>query len=647
MTILESSPTLLTICILFLLFFGIVIICLGKDLPGKGSWLVWGGILAIIACVGFDSGFFLKQAFKTKIWSVGWIGFRGDTGAITVGIFEDPVALAMTTLAALVTSGLLLNHGVLLRESRPERIYAALAISTSGVALAWNSLTPWLMFSGLSLTLLGGFVAIGSRWEVNSEAHLGIKFILERSAGFLLAFFGTCILAANRSALTLNQPQVWEATADHLGSTWIGSILLVAGLFIQMQPFPFTSGTATNSQIYPPIKVLLNQIFPAWAVFPLLLRLEPFFVNLGLFPHFGWIALGSSILIIFSGLFQNKWRQTLGAWLAAGLSLSCAFLAFAGPLAAMALLLGVSLGALCLSAAGSGLEDECPQSHGNKKRAAWVKVGAFLGAAAGTGVVGFISATGAVRWIVQSINFPGVMTFFLLVFFLYVLLSWKLTWSINKLRKFSKVSWLSILSLFLWVLLSLGVIWTGSVTGSVFPGDSDRFLGSFFDEFFVTKSVELTPSSDFLLASSLYWGTWLFAFVAAYWTAGRKEDVWATLGKAIPKTSKFISQGYGITGAMRRVLIGVKWAGECAEGLIDRRIWNNWIPRGLFTGIKIISERVSQMDVRLSFVLGNVLRKSVEIPAKILQLVQTGDLQWYLVFALGSGFALLSHFIKL
>jgi hypothetical protein len=293
------------------------------------------------------------------------------------------------------------------------------------------------------------------------------------------------------------------------------------------------------------------------------------------------------------------------------------------------------------------LETDCSQNLIHKKRAIWVKVGTFIGAAAGTGVVGFISATGGVYWIAESMNLPGVVTLFLLAFFLFVLLGWKLAWRIVKLDKVSNASWLSILSLFVWIFLSFGVIWTGFLTGGVLPGGADRIMNSLFDELFGSKTADITDISDFILASGLYWGALLFAFIAAYWSAGRREDRWQTLANTFPKTSQFLALGYGVDSLMSRALWAVKWYGNFSENLIDRKIWNRWIPHGLSKGIKFFSEAISEFDVRLSSVLGTSLQKLVDIPAKVLQLIQTGDLQWYLVFALGSGFALLSHFLKI
>jgi nitrate reductase NapE component len=445
----------------------------------------------------------------------------------------------------------------------------------------------------------------------------------------------------------LDKPDVWAVQDANLISTWIGSTLLVIGLFIQMQPFPLLGWIVSDSETYPPLRTLLNQLLPAWAAFPLLLRLEPHFVNLGLFPGFGWFALCSSLLAVLTGLFQRKWRVGLGSWLAAGFSLSCALLAFSGPVPAMGMLIGVSLGAMVLSGAAIALEDDCTKNDANRKRAIWIKIAVFLGAAAGTGTLGFVSAHGGLRWIYQSIALPGGLTaLFLVVLFFFVLLGWRLSWCVNRLQTASEAPWFTILSLFVWILLSLGFVWTGTVTGGVLSGDPDRLVHSFFALFFGTRSVELENASDLITASSLYWGALILAFATAYWTSGRSEDRWMTLADFMPKTSKFLAGGYGIDAMVERINIGITWFGNFAENLIDQKIWSDWVPKILFQGIRTVSGAVNELDFRISAQIGTGLRRSVEIPAKILQLIQTGDLRWYLFFALGSGFALLLHFLK-
>jgi hypothetical protein len=52
------------------------------------------------------------------------------------------------------------------------------------------------------------------------------------------------------------------------------------------------------------------------------------------------------------------------------------------------------------------------------------------------------------------------------------------------------------------------------------------------------------------------------------------------------------------------------------------------------------------MDGHLYEKSGSALRRGVEIPGKLLQLVQNGDVQWYLFFAMSCALAILIHFLR-
>jgi hypothetical protein len=645
----ETAPTALTLCIFALLFCGLIVLTWGKKLPTKGNWLVWTGLLALLVGVGYDGRFFLKEEFKTKIWMSGWIWSRDEIGAITVGVYQDSLGLAMSALAALVASTLIVNLTALGREKFSERTHAAIAVSTAGVALAWNALTPWLVLTGLVLSIIGGFISMGSRWDSDSESYLAVRFTWERVSGCLLAFVGACILATSRSALLLNNTEAWLAGADSLAPTWVGSLLLVVGLFMQMQPFPFLGLVVIDSEMYSPLRTLLLQIFPAWAAFSLLLRLEPYWITLGLFPGFGWFALGSSVLAVMLGLFQKNWRQGIASWLAAGFSLSCAFLAFSGAAPALGMLLGTSLGALVLSGAATSLEegiDSDSNEREAKKGPVWIKVIGFLGIAAGTGMLGFVSSNAGILWINQAIQVPGMVAAFLIGLFFFVLLGWKIAWNVAQLRSSADISWTVILSLFFWLFLSLGIVWTGTVTGGALPGDSDQVWTSLFSYFFGTQAAGLTNADDFVTSSSLYWGVLIFAFATAYWTSARSDDRWVRLADVIPRTSRFIAGGYGIDTALSKLNYGIVWVGKFAENLVDEKIWSQWVPNSLAGGIKTVSVWTNRMDTKISVILGVGLRRLVDVPARALQFIQTGDLRWYLFFAVASGFALLLHFMR-
>ncbi len=643
----QGSPTFLLISIAVLFLMSLFVAALGKKLPGRGSWLIWAGLMILLVGVGLDSGIFLKDHFETRVWSAGWIWSRDENGAITLGMFQDPIALAMVTLLALVSGTVLLSQGAFSKEVYFEKVLTGLGISTAGVALAWASLTPWMEFLGLSLTILGGFLTIGSRWDSGMDAKLSAKFATERSVGFLLAFLGACILAASRPALILNDPELWMSHADLVHSTWVGAILLISGTCVQLQPFPFLGLLVAKTEGYLPLRILLGQVLPAWACFPLLIRLEPQFRSLELFPSFGWVALTSSILTVFAGLFQKDWDLMVGLWLSAGLSLSVAALAFSGPYSAMALLIGVSLSAISMAGSATALDSGGTEIVSQQKKALWIKAAVFLAVSAGTGMVGFVTTTGYVRWITQALAVPATAAVFLFNFALFVFLGWRLAWKISFRRSGSKASLAVIISSFLLVALSLASIWTGTVTGELIQDSPDRLIKSLFDRFFTAQSFEAYRSENYFSASSLYWGVLVFSIILAYWVSGRKQDRWTQITSFFPRASQFIARGYGVDHSTGRLMDSLEWLGRCAEKLVDVKIWSQWMPNLLSFGVKNVSEVTRAIDHKLTESLNVSVKKLVDVPAKLLQLIQTGDLRWYLFFALSSGFALLAHFLKL
>jgi hypothetical protein len=309
------------------------------------------------------------------------------------------------------------------------------------------------------------------------------------------------------------------------------------------------------------------------------------------------------------------------------------------------MLLGVSLGAFALSSSGAALEKHCVQSVPNKKKAIWFKAAAFMAAASGTGVLGFISATGGIRWIAQEVIHPAEVTAFLFVFFLFVLLGWRMGWKVSRLQNATEASWLSLVSVFLCIILSFGIVWTGTATGEILLGDPDRLFRSLFNDFFASR-VELAHPEDYFTALGLYVGVILLAFLTAYWTSGRKEDQWEKLAAIFPRISQFLKRGYGVDLAALRMTYAIVVLGQFTEKWIDEKIWKEWLPVGLSNGTKSVSRVLAQIDEKVSSNLGSSFRRFVEVPAKLLQLIQTGDIRWYLLFALGSGFALLSHFLR-
>jgi hypothetical protein len=643
----QGFPTFLLPCIAVLFLCSLVVASWGRRMPGRGSWLVWSALAILLTGVGLDSGVLLKNNFETRIWASGWVWTRDEPGAITVGLIQDPIGFAMVIMAVLVSGAVLLSQSAFSREASLERILAGVGISTAGVALAWTSLTPWLAFVGQILTILGGFISIGSRWDSVLDSKIAAQFLMERSVGFLLAFLGTCVLATTRMALTLNSADLWSSQTDLLSSTWMGAGLLALGLFIQLQPFPFLGLLVSKSEGYLPTRILMSQVLPAWAVFPLLIRLEPQFHALEVFPYFGWFALFSTVATVVAGLFQNNWDLMIGIWLSGGFSLSVVLLCFSGPFPAMALFLGVSMAAISLAGSASALDSEDTGLPSNRKKVIWFKSAVFLAAAAGTGVAGFVSATGCIRWIAQSLSIPVLAAGFLFSFSLYVFLGWRLAWKATHFRKSTSSSWIILLVALFLLFISLGGVWTGTATGGLLQNSPDRFMSSLFEHLFVSGHEDVLHSENYISAAGLYFGVLVFSVLLAYWVSGGKQDRWSNLASFFPRASQFIASGYRVDLATGQVMEGIEWLGKWAEKIIDEKVWSVWVPRGLIVSIRFISEKTHQVDANLTALLGSSLKKLVDLPAKLLQLVQTGDLRWYLFFALSSGFAMLAHYLKM
>lgn len=641
-----SSPSLLFWFTLVLLLIGMLTFVWGRKLPAKGTWLLWSGLILLLVGAGLESGLFFREEFHTKIWISGWILSRNDPGAITLGLFQDLFGLTFFVLATLVSAGFLLNGGFL-RHSYPERTLAALAISTSGIALVSLSLTPWLVFAGLLLTILGGGLSFGTHWDLDAESKVAVRFLWESAIGFLLAFFGASVLASAQFPLFLNETGLWSAAETSLGTATLGSILMMAGLFVQTHPFPLLGWVVAESKQCPPQRILLNQIFPAWASFVLLLRLEHQFRGLELFPGLGWIALASAALAVLSGFFQKSWRVALGLWLVAGYSLSFALLAFSGKAPALALLLGVSLSALTQANLGTALQDkEEAGPTPTQAKATWLKSLSFIAAAAGTGVVGFVSMAGGLQWILHAMDSPAIVATFLILLFLFVFLGWRVAWRVTKLSETSNASWAVFLSSSLWLLLSLAVVWTGTGTGGAVVGSPDRLLPSLLDALLGVQSPDLKETADLFSASGFYWGVLIAAGVGAYWTSGRKEDLWASLAEVFPRLSAFFEKGFQVDVLYRKFGSALIALGRLAQNIVDNKIWSNWIPTGCSFVLEKISVVIHRMDAAISASIDGSVRRMVEVPGKTLQLIQTGDLRWYLFFVMISGFALLAHYLK-
>src|SRR4051812_539822 len=97
----------------------------GRRLPRQGDWLAGLALLAsflvpLWVWLGHEA-----WAFDTRATFWGWIWPRAERGALNVGLLEDPVSLSLAMLTALLGAVFVGSRGLVSREERPERLYAA------------------------------------------------------------------------------------------------------------------------------------------------------------------------------------------------------------------------------------------------------------------------------------------------------------------------------------------------------------------------------------------------------------------------------------------------------------------------------------------------------------------------------------------
>jgi hypothetical protein len=113
----------------------------------------------------------------------------------------------------------------------------------------------------------------------------------------------------------------------------------------------------------------------------------------------------------------------------------------------------------------------------------------------------------------------------------------------------------------------------------------------------------------------------------------------------MPRFSAFVTSGYGVDVALSRLRAGLAWIGGASARIFDQGMWESKVPELLGRGLRRGAAAFAAADLSLSRGIGTLIRGSVDLPSRALQLIQSGDVQWYLFFAVGSGVAILAHFL--
>jgi hypothetical protein len=188
-------------------------------------------------------------------------------------------------------------------------------------------------------------------------------------------------------------------------------------------------------------------------------------------------------------------------------------------------------------------------------------------------------------------------------------------------------------------------VWTGSVSGNMLSGRQDELWNSVL-EFCLQSQPIFNDFDRYLSAASFYWSSLVFAIILAFLTAAKKIDRWWLLLKYFPRLGGFLNDGYHLDWLVLQIMFGLT---SCSSWLafFDYQLGSRWIPEGAAQGANFIGTYLAKLDKLITTHLGDPLNRFMRVAGKLLQLVQAGDIRWYLACGLGSGFALLAHYWKI
>ncbi len=632
-----------------LVILGVALLMWGGRPVSRSLILLAAGILIlIVANAALWSGL-SEHSYQVESWIRGWIGPRDESTSITVGFMRDAQGLAVSWATAVIASVFLVLESVLGAGADSKaggRFPAAMAFACAGVALSWWSATPWLSVCGIVLTILGGFIALCEGWMHPAEASLAARYASERAWGLVASVAGLCVLASGQSPLGF-APIVIEPSF----SATLGATLLFLGLYIQLHPFPFLGWQLTQSSLRLWRRATTTQLFLGWAAVSTLIRFDDAFRKLGISPAVGSFALLSTFLTSFAGLFVGDWRISFGLWIASGFSWSVAALAYSGAASSWAIVIGLGLAGAALAAFGSLSESiraegkKSPKPIDPKARA--VQIGVFASIAAGTGGIGFFTFSGFAQLSHAWMSEPVLAVAGFSCFALYVFQAWKTGFqSIFRLSSGSRLPWAAVLSPYFLLVSGLGLVWTGSLVEGIHSGAEDRWFRSIWSLSFPALSNNSPEETSLVLGWSALLGVWTVSTLLGIFLAVTRPQYWEALPHRWPRMSRWVVGGYGVDYTVSRLKVGLRVTGDASVRLLDVAVWKMGIPRLLTALIQRTTRYANLMDAALANTLNQSMGRGVDYASRGLQLIQGGDVQWYLFYALGAGLALMAYFVK-
>ncbi len=607
-------------------FFSFVALAMASALSGRFrplvTWTAW-------ACFMFSMvmSMLILAEGGDGAWSMSFLSLGTPWRELQAGL-----SLNAAGVAAAVLLGAVLGYVFLIepatsgRKGVADSRAGAAALGVAAVSIAWFADGLWGILLGQVLAALPGWTILrASPGEAAQTATLTTAFSRERALGWVFSALGFSALAAAGVGLGWNASEGFSA-----GSAPMGLGLLFVGAILQLRLFPALGWAPRLSASHDvqPSALALASSPPAWAAFALLYRMQPDLASSGLAPFLVVPTLLVSALTAWFSLSSTAPAARVHGLAGAAAGISVALLLLSGGTEGATAFLGFELlGWATVLILGSKTVGEkgfewFEKVHRGALVLAWAGGAGFF---SGTVLFGALSTTErpwegallALAWCMMALAAIGLVA--------------RPQTGGGAVGDASGRSW-NLISSAVLAALSSSLLWSGSFHGAFAP-DSLQAIGP-------AVALEIfsgpAPSGSTTLGLVHWAWTLVLLLVCVFRLPARIAESsalrWGVAGEGF-RLAEF--SGRAVDRLCRAYFI--------VAGLAKKRLATR-AAAAPEAWLATFSARVSSLDHGVRERLDHVLRILVDAPAKAVQLMHSGAMQLYLLFAVGFSLALLLHF---
>ena len=590
----------------------------------------WLNLVPMISVFLFLAAYLASGVdFPTKpSWE--WILPKEEVGALRLS-FEVTWHSALLGVAyGLGLFSWIASFALKKKKFLPGSMGAAL-LAYASVLASWSSNSAAFSLLGISLALVATsyFLQISVENPVDSKRIA--LFLLPTVLGLFILFLGFTGFASDGLNLDLGTKAAeWTNLNPELSSVIAAKIFLALGFLLLLQPIPGAGALwlPTQNHTAPFALVALTPI--PLAALALLFRMEGHIKELDL-----WIPCVSAFtvtgfFVVAGQFFQKNIQAMVRNWVLIGPILVSIVLGLTGKTAAFPILLGWVFFVPILS--------EISESGRNAVNTTLL----IFSALASIGFFGFFPAIGMIYGFSSVIEHPLYLSAI-------VLISLGSGTGLSRIvvlhclkKKDNEKIHFSSAFLFMSAILMMGWFLTGTWSGGFFHDVLDAIEG--------LKNWDWVKET-LALVSTQNEGNWMNAILvhSAVLVLSPLLGYFARvtdLGKSFPRLGAWTLRGFGLDPFFESSLSVGQRSSQWVVKNISDPVWERAWPKSGTWAVQVF-KKITALSIKISERLSGITySRIIDTPAKLVQLVQSGDAHWYLFFCVLCAFITVMHFIR-